>query len=249
MALVHGRICKILHPIMIKARDLPDAWFQAVDACLEHGRQWTVEEGSYVGQKRWELDYIMVHITHPGMRPLVPEMPQHLSHVPPPTSKEYIDDYLPYLMTAELKANEQYTYGSRLQGYVPALVPDTVLPPQMETVIERFKKNHGTNQCSMSIAQPSDIHLPDPPCLREIDCRIIAPDGLHEDEEPALHFMIYFRSWDLWNGFPANLAAIRLMQEYMASEIGVHAGEMICTSKGLHIYDHAWDIANMRVGK
>ena len=75
-----------LNPIVIRARDLPDAWFQCVDACLTHGRQWTVEEGSYEGQKRWELDHVTVHITHPGTRPLVPEMPPHINAPPPTTS-------------------------------------------------------------------------------------------------------------------------------------------------------------------
>jgi thymidylate synthase len=236
----------------IIARDLPDAWFQAVDCCLENGRQWTVEEGSYEGQKRWELDHITIHIKHPGTRPLVPEMPQHLSHIPPPTTIEYVNDYLPYLMTDALKKNEQYTYGSRIAGCIRKKNENgfqKIATSQIDTVIERFKRNHGTNQCSMSIAQPSDIHLPDPPCLREIDCRIIAPDGLYEGEEPALHLTIYFRSWDLWGGFPANLAAVRLLQEYMAEEIGVEAGEMIVSSKGLHIYDHVWNLAKLRVGK
>lgn len=236
----------MLNPQVIKATTLPDAWFQAVDACLEHGRVWTVEQGSYVGQKRWELDHVTVHITNPGARPLVPEMPPGLTRVPPPTTMEYVEEYAAgYLMSAELARNEQYTYGERLSGRVSH--PDE--SSQVSTVIDRFKDNHGTNQCSMSIAQPSDIHLSDPPCLREIDCRIIAPDGLCEGEEPALHFIIYFRSWDLWNGFPANLAAIRLMQEYMACEIGVLAGEMIASSKGLHIYDHVWDVARLRTGR
>jgi len=243
-----------LNRVDITARDLPDAWFQCVDACLEHGRQWTVEEGSYEGQKRWELDHVTVHITHPGTRPLVPEMPPHIS-APPPTTMEYVEEYLPYLMTDEVQENEQYTYGERISGKLSSWVPypsgigsmHQIVEGQIDTVIKRFRKNHGTNQCSMSIAQPSDIHLSDPPCLREIDCRIVAPDGLREGEPPALHFIIYFRSWDLWGGFPANLAAIRLMQEYMAGEIGVEAGEIICASKGLHIYDHAWDLAQLRV--
>lgn len=242
-----------LKPQYITARDLPDAWFQAVDVCLAKGRQWTIEQGSYEGQQRWELDHVTIHIKHPGTRPLVPEMPPALAHVPPPTTMEYVEEYLPYLMTDAVAENEQYTYGSRLVGrmgfHEQAELPDYVQTraSQIETVIDRFKRNHGTNQCSMSVAMPSDIHLFDPPCLREIDCRIIAPDGLDEGEAPALHFIIYFRSWDLWGGFPANLAAVRLMQEYMAGNIGVEAGEMICSSKGLHIYDHAWDIAKLRV--
>jgi thymidylate synthase len=226
-----------LTPTNLLARDLPDAWFLAVDWLLREGRQWTVQHGSYEGQKRWEFDWITIHIKHPGARPLVPEMPAHLSNIPPPTTMEYVEEYLPYLMTdAPPKDNETYTYGERVA-------------PQMEAIIERYlKKGHGSNQECISVSRPDDIGLSDPPCLRSIDTRIVAPDGLKEGEEPALHFFPYFRSWDLWGGFPANLAAIRMMQEYMAECIGVAAGEIICSSKGLHIYDHAWDVARLRVG-
>ena len=48
---------------------------------------------------------------------------------------------------------------------------------------------------------------------------------------------------------PANLAAIRLMQEYMAESIGVAAGEIVASSKGLHLYDHSWDVAKLRTAK
>ena len=82
--------------------------------------------------------------------------------------------------------------------------------------------------------------------MRSIDCRIYKKECLEEGEEQALHFIIYFRSWDAWNGFPANLAGLRLVQEYMADCIGVQAGEMIVSSKGAHIYNHAWDVAKIR---
>ena len=75
----------------------------------------------------------------------------------------------------------------------------------------------------LQIAHPTDTLLLDPPCLRSIDTRI---------QDNKLHFVIYFRSWDLWGGFPANLAAIQQMKEYMASQIGVEDGEIIASSKG-----------------
>jgi len=58
--------------------------------------------------------------------------------------------------------------------------------------------------------------------------------------------MLYFRSWDLWAGFPSNLAGIQLLKEYMAKEIGVEDGEMIASSKGMHLYDYCWDLAMAR---
>jgi thymidylate synthase len=96
------------------------------------------------------------------------------------------------------------------------------------------KDGYNTNQAFMSVGNEESIYLSDPPCLRGIDTRI--RDG-------RLHFFVYFRSWDLWAGFPSNLAAIQLLKEYMSSEIGVDDGGLIASSKGLHLYQYAWDLA------
>lgn len=78
----------------------------------------------------------------------------------------------------------------------------------------------------------------DPPCMRLIDTR--ARYG-------KLSFMIYFRSWDLWAGFPSNLAGLQLLKEHMAGEIGVADGEIIAAGKGMHLYEYCWDLAKLRV--
>jgi thymidylate synthase len=217
-------------------RDLGSAWFELIDIILKQGRIWTIDHGSYQGQQRLEFDYVTVHITNPGSRPLLPEIPTHLN-IPAPYTLDDLNAYLPYLMTdAPPKPNEQYTYGERIT-------------PQMEEIIRRYKTNgFGSNQECIAVARPKDIMLDDPPCLRQIDCRIY-PDSARQPHEPAaLHFVVYFRSNDLFNGFPGNMAAIRLMQEYMAECIGVQAGEIIYSSKGLHLYDHVWEISKTLVG-
>ena len=86
----------------------------------------------------------------------------------------------------------------------------------------------------MAVGDAKSVFLSDPPCLRGIDTRI---------KDNRLHFVVYFRSWDLWAGFPSNLAAIQLLKEYMASEIGVADGELIGVSKGLHLYEYSWELA------
>jgi thymidylate synthase len=35
------------------------------------------------------------------------------------------------------------------------------------------------------------------------------------------------------------------MKEYVASEIGVDDGEIIASSKGLHLYDYSFDLAKV----
>lgn len=229
----------MLKPVFIEARDLPDAWFQCVYAILDHGYKYTIDRGSYEGQQRLEFDYITIHIKHPDVRPLIPDIPAALG-IPNPVADGYIEEYLPYLMTNMKQPNEDYTYGERLAGWEyytkELMLPNTV--NQIDEVIKMYKdKGYGTNQAVMSISMPSDILLGDPPCLRHIDTRI---------KDRKLHFMVYFRSWDLWNGMPANLGGIQMLKEYMASEIGVEDGEIIAASKGLHIYNYAFELAELR---
>ncbi len=203
----------------VVARDLSEAWFLCLGKTLTEGYEYKIERGSYVGQRRKELDFVVVQVRYPGTRPLIPDVPQG---VPPPTSMEYIESYLPYLMTAHKAEGEQYTYGHYLEKQIPK-------------VIKMYKEDgYNTNQAFMAVGDSQSIDLSDPPCLRAIDTRI--RDG-------RLNFIVYFRSWDLWAGFPSNLAAIQLLKEYMSSEIGVDDGELIAMSKGMHLYDYAWDLA------
>jgi thymidylate synthase len=218
----------------IEARDLPDAWFQCVSRIQESGREYVVDRGSYAGQKRLEFDYATVHIKYPGQRPLLPDIPPGLG-IPNPVAEGYLEQYLPYLMTPKVQPGEDYTYGERLAGFNYDLVSDV---NQIEEVIRMYKRDgFGTNQACMEIGVPQDIIKKDPPCLRLVDTRV---------QDGKLNFVVYFRSWDLWSGFPANLGAIQLMKEYMSSEIGVEDGELIASSKGMHLYDFIWDIAKLR---
>jgi thymidylate synthase len=251
----------------IKATTLGDAWFQTLFRMLEEGTVFKIDRGSYAGQKRLEFDWITIHIQKPGIRPLLPQIAEH-HYIPNPVADDYLDDYLPYLMTGELKPGESYTYGQRiakapfnsnwrtftLDEFKEIVIQDIeawqdenvvmvefdngmaqTFLSQIELMIWTYKnKGYRNNQMVLQVAQPSDMLLQDPPCLRHIDTRI---------QDGKLHFYPYFRSWDLWGGFPANLGGIQLLKEYCAAEIGVEDGEMIATSKGLHIYDYSFDLA------
>jgi len=208
----------------IDARDLSEAWFLCLRRVLAEGYEYKIERGSYAGQHRKELDLAVVQIRNPGNRPLVPDVPQG---VPLPTTMDYIESYLPYLMTAHRAEGEQYTYGQYLEK-------------QIAEVIKMYRENgFNTNQAFMAVGDSQSLYLEDPPCLRSIDTRV---------RYDKLHFIAYFRSWDLWAGFPSNLAAIQLLKEYIAGEIGVADGELIAVSKGLHLYDYAWELAKTAAG-
>jgi len=257
--------------INIEATTLPDSWFQLVYNALEHGRDFKIDSGSFQGHVRKEFDFVVVNIKRPFERdtdglPLIPEIPEGCSTIPAPVDKEYIVQYIPYIMGALVGGKpaekESYTYGQRItEEIIPQRILDNFHNKEIykEGEIDTFWRNkphfdyildqvteicktyrergHRNNQLVIQIAKPTDLLLIDPPCLRQIDTRI---------QDGKLHFFPYFRSWDLWSGLPANLAGISVLQEYMAEEIGVEQGEMLCTSKGLHLYDYSVPFAEMR---
>jgi len=254
----------------VSARDLPDLWFQAVHDILDYGRRFTIDRGSYAGQTRLEYDYFMGVVRFPGTKPLLPDIPPSCG-IPNPVEEAYIyggngyeRSYIEYLMTGHKEPGESYTYGERLtrapisgnkltwweennsdiidrrevDGKIVFEEDGQLFLNQIEWVIDTYKR-FGTrnNQMVLQVAHPTDMTLVDPPCLRHIDTRI---------QDEALHFFVYFRSWDLWGGLPANLAGIQNLKEYMAEAVGVADGELIVESKGLHLYGYAEELANLR---
>lgn len=240
---------EFLEPVFIDAFDLDDAWFQCLLRILEKGHVYKITRGSYQGQRRLEFDFAVVRVKKPAHQ-IIPIIPEGMN-IPTPTSMEYVQGYLNYLLSGVKTESEDYTYGERLVE--PKVKLKQVLNGkemcaemplevnQVEEVIKIYRRQgFGTNQAIMEIGMPSDIKLNDPPCLRLIDTRV---------RYGKLHFILYFRSWDLWGGFPSNLGGLQLVKKYMSGEIGVEDGEIIAISKGLHLYEYSWELAKLRTGK
>ena len=261
----------MLNPVSIKARNIDECWYLCLRELLKKDeddnyiyRNYKIDKGSFEGSIRREFDFITIQITNPSNiwskdqleRTLSPQI-SPISGVTPPTTEEYIQDYfVSYLMGNEIAKDEVYTYGERLIGTEKLCQWSNYFDinkdldnricylqkNQVQEVIDIYKSgNYGTNQACMAIETPSDIGTVDPPCLRLIDTRV---------SDNKLHFIVYFRSWDLWGGLPTNIGGLQLLKEYMVSEIGndLEDGEIVAISKGLHLYDYSFDIAKMRIG-
>jgi thymidylate synthase len=214
----------MLKSVFVQARNIDEAHFKCIRELFQQGEVYVINRGSYEGHKRLEFDFLTLQITNPEERPLSPTMPQG---IPPVTDEDSIYNYAAkYLMTDEVQDNEDYTYGQYIWQQVPKAIGMLRDTPQ-------------TNQATIAVCNEKSIDLADPPCLRQIDCR--AKDG-------KLHFVLMFRSWDLWGGLPQNLGGLQILKEYMAFEAGLQSGETIAVSKGVHIYDMSWPVALARLG-
>lgn len=232
----------------IQATDIPDSWFQALYALEYLARSYVVQHGSFVGQTRREFDFAVIEIKNPYSEPydsMLPQIPAHLG-IPNPVAPGYVEQYLPYLMTNAKEDNEEYTYGSRINQLFRvnrAKINKKYsgeIKTQCQHWIDVLRETPNTNQAVIQVAQPSDCTLEDPPCLRSIHLKVI---------DNKLVAYPYFRSNDLWGGFPANLAGIAVLQKYIADNIGIEMGSMIYSCSGLHIYGYCDEVVRIRTGR
>lgn len=210
----------------VNERTIDQAWRMTLWSCARYGYSYRVEKGSYEGQIRKQLNRLMVQIDEPYTRPLAVSMPENTG-LPAPTSEEKIQTYFyDYLATDTRSEKEDYTYGQ-------------YIAPQLPVLIDLLNRSGGaTNQACISIGDAESIRLNDPPCLRVVDFKVV--DG-------KLTMSLFFRSWDIFVGFPENLGGLQLLKEYilMHLEFPVGDGPIIAYSSGAHIYEQYFPLVNL----
>ncbi len=234
-----------MFPYFLNAKTISDAWFQLIYNIFEHSYTQQIQRGSFE-KEQYRLQYpgLAVFIEHPD-QDIVPVIPPALG-IPSPTTMDYIQDYFAnYLMDPQLSENETYRYSSRIHYPMPKG------GTQLERAIAMLKETPLTNQAVVEIATPEDYDTCygndgnfDPPCLRLLDFKAVP-----KNSDLVLTVTVYFRSWDLWAGFPSNLGGIELLKQYVAEETGLKNGPMFAYSAGAHIYGYQEEIARLRTLK
>ncbi len=231
-----------MKPFFLHAKTIADAWFQLIYNIFDHAYTQQIQKGSFE-KEQYRLQYpgIAVFIEHPA-EDMIPVIPPALG-IPSPTTMEYVEDYFAnYLMDPSLAENETYKYASRIHHPMPQG------GTQLDRVIRMLVRTPLTNQAIVEIGSPEDNDICigndgklDPPCLRLLDFKAV-PSGT----DTLLTLSCYFRSWDLWAGFPTNLGGIQLLKKYVADEAGLKDGPIYAYSAGAHIYGYQEDIARIR---
>lgn len=211
---------------IIRERTIDQAWRMTLWYCARYGYSYTVQKGSYEGQIRKQLSHLAVMVEEPATRPLAVWLPEN-SGLPAPTSEEKIHSYFyEYLATDTKGEREDYTYGQ-------------YIAPQLPAVIGMLNTSRGaTNQACMSIGDRDSIDLLDPPCLRVVDFKVV---------EGKLTMTLFFRSWDIFVGFPENMGGLQLLKEYVLQHMDfpVEDGPIIAYSSGAHIYEMYFPVVNL----
>lgn len=252
-----------MKPIRVDAFDIPSAWFQTVEACMKHGYKRPVFRGARKEQMRKELDWLILNISNPSNRPLVPDVP---TGVPPPSSMKAINEYLQYIAIPDKTPEQDYTYGERTFKKVSDLHSEiaTFMRPhdiqegnnihkdmnQFEMITQFLKETPETNRGIVEVGMATDLLLDHPPCLRLMHFKI---------RYDKLHLFLVFRSWDAWGGLPMNLGGYQLLKESMVKDLAdsyfeytkkekgegkiLEDGVIFAASLGTHVYSGEWEYA------
>jgi thymidylate synthase len=262
--------------VNVEGKNIDEVWFRLLVELCDKGRFYKITEGSYAGDFRLEFDNVDGVIHRPivyneyGIKyPLAPTVP--MGCPAPTTDKDIQEYYETYLIDSNLTDNEHYKYATFIVGG-RYKIPDLKLnirnkydiklevdvPNQMKWCENHYReKGFGNNHCCMAIAYPeSNLAYDVPytnetdrgtsPCLRLIDTKITYDPA--PIDEYFLNFYVYFRSWDLWGGFPVNMGGLSLLMEQMAYNLGIFPGAIKFGSKGLHVYGHSLEPLAMRAG-
>jgi len=139
----------------------------------------------------------------------------------------------------------------------PHIINELVMsvPNQLEWIVKHYKeKGYANNHCYIQVGYPEsslayDVPYSDEserqtsPCLRGIDTKIVEENGCN-----FLLTNVYFRSWDLWGGWPENLGGITRLMETICELLGdVEPGPLSFASKGLHAYGFQLDAVKTRL--
>ena len=134
-----------------------------------------------------------------------------------------LENYYQQCITPSNEFGFSYTYGERLLSYNGI--------NQVENNIDELKIDPASRRAVSCTWKPNgDVQrAAHPPCM--IFQQRIIRDG-------KLNLIVYFRSQDMWGGWPNNLYMLSRWLEDDAKLLGVKPGSLTCVSTNGHIYEH-----------
>lgn len=142
-------------------------------------------------------------------------------------TREQIERYFTgYILSPEPEPGVSYTYGSRMRSWFKQ--------DQIAAVIRKLTKE--ADRCKSAV-----ISLWDPtydndhggsPCFNHLWFRLLGN---------KLHLTVTIRSNDMFDAWPKNALAARLLQADVARELGVELGPLVTHSLSAHFYEESFD--------
>jgi len=209
----------------ISGKNIADAWLKILDVVMKFGE---VKQSEYGIRQKEILDLVaVIESDDKGIAPWLN------------ISAEDLENYYRTFFGGAEKGIE-YTYGERLFSYALDNVPDKFLgemratTDQMKNIVEKLRKDPHTRRAVAFVLRGKDAGSKSPPCLTQITWNV---------KNGRLLQTAVFRSNDMYGAWPLNAFALRRLQQTIAEQLGIPAGQMVTIANSAHVYENVWDAA------
>ncbi|MBS3171787.1 hypothetical protein J4449_04210 [Candidatus Woesearchaeota archaeon] len=212
---------------VVRGKTVAEAWLKILDTILKFGK----ESGTHYDDMQKEIINLMSVISDEDPNNLI--VPEFF-----PSDKQHVNEYIPR-MTKDLPGGttkSEYTYGSRMRSWFGI--------DQVNGAVEKLIREPVSRAVVISLWDTvKDLTLGGSPCLNHIWIRI---------NNNKLFMTCIFRSHDMFEGYPENALALRVLQEEIrklvedgikakGEEINLRLGNLVILSQSAHIYDDSWE--------
>lgn len=158
-----------------------------------------------------------------------------------PFSYQELKAYYPEMMTKRRIPGAAYNYGDRIRHHLILKTGDAngniIFIDQIKEIISLLKRRPFSKKAFAVLYRADDwkkVETSDTPCLTQLHARIT---------QNKLFLTAYFRSQDMFHGWPRNAFALRRVQKEIADGVGMPMGPLTIITMSAHIYADDWKTA------
>lgn len=143
-----------------------------------------------------------------------------------PFSKEELNAYYPEMMTSRRIPGAAYNYGQRMRSQKGI--------NQIKEIIALLSKRPFSKKGLAVLYEVDDwkkSDTSDTPCMTQLHARVA---------QNKLFITCYFRSQDMFHGWPRNAFALRRVQEEISKGTGFKMGPLTIITMSAHMYSDDW---------
>ncbi len=204
----------------VQAETVAQTWLKILNLISRYGR---TEKTRYASNNELkEILNLTVVITKEN--PDKEYFPHYL-----PFSKEELLAYYPEMMTSRRIQTAAYNYGHRLRNQQGI--------NQIKEIISLLKRRPFSKKGFAVLYRVDDwkkVDSSDTPCMTQLHARIT---------QNKLFLTAYFRSQDMFHGWPRNAFALRKVQKEIAAGVGMKMGPLSIITMSAHMYADDWKTA------
>lgn len=183
----------------------------------------------------WNTEQKEVSMTFVVENPLQDDMISKLSFCDPTSLEQYCQEMLDGIMDFEIeRGNWAYTYHNRMVAYPVRTDHKIDYANQMDFVINELTRNPYSRRAVIDIRDNSnDMYSDDPACWQHAQFFI---------RDDKLHMKALFRSNDACKAAFMNAFALIMLQERVATALGIDIGTYTHRANSYHCYARDFDM-------